>query len=75
MNHDTESTQTGNTPVCVSCSRKLVPDEIALTRKIINRGAQSFFCLSCLARRLDVPESALREKIIQFRRMGCTLFP
>ena len=61
-------------PVCICCSRVLHPDEIALTKKLINRGAREFLCLPCLARRLDVPEDALREKIIQFRRMGCTLF-
>ena len=75
MNKDIESVQTGShLPVCVCCSRELVPDEIGLTRKIINRGAEKFYCLSCLASRLDVPEEALQEKIVQFRRIGCTLF-
>ena len=61
--------------VCCQCSKKLLPDEIALTRKLINRGASRFFCLSCLARHFELPESALEEKIRQFRAMGCTLFP
>ena len=64
----------GSPPVCVRCARPLHPDEIALTRKLINRGASHFFCLSCLAARFEVPESALRGRIRQFREMGCTLF-
>lgn len=67
--------QTGSfLPVCMVCSRVLVPDEIALTRKLINRGAAEFMCLSCLAAHFDVSESILSEKIRQFREMGCTLF-
>lgn len=67
--------QTGsNLPVCLQCGRPLTSDEIGLTRKMINRGASRFFCLSCLAARFDVPEEALRRKIQEFREMGCTLF-
>ena len=66
--------QTGNQPVCFCCCRILVPDEIALTKKLINRGVSDFLCLSCLSERFQVPEDILREKIVQFREMGCTLF-
>jgi len=59
---------------CVACGAPLEPDEIALTKKMINRGAREFFCLPCLAAHFDVPQEALRQKIIQFREMGCTLF-
>jgi len=59
---------------CFHCQRVLTRDEIALTRKLINRGTQTFFCLSCLAAHFQVTEDILREKIIQFREMGCTLF-
>ena len=30
--------------------------------------------IACLAAHFEVPEDALREKIVQFREMGCTLF-
>ena len=59
---------------CLQCRAPLQPDEIALTKKMINRGASRFFCLACLASRFDVPEDALRRKIEEFREMGCTLF-
>ena len=61
-------------PACLQCGRPLQADEIALTKKMINRGAEQFFCLSCLAAHFDVPEENLREKIREFREMGCTLF-
>jgi len=61
-------------PVCFRCSRPLTADETALTKKLINRGATRFFCLSCLAAHFEVPEDSLREKIREFREMGCTLF-
>ena len=70
-----ETEQTGSSlPVCLQCGRVLEADEIALTKKMINRGAEQFFCLSCLAEHFDVPEENLRQKIREFREMGCTLF-
>ena len=59
---------------CAACGRALHPDEIALTRKLISRGASRFFCLTCLAEHFQVSEAVLKEKIVQFREMGCTLF-
>ena len=59
---------------CVKCGRRLEKDEIALTKKLINRGAENFWCLGCLARHFEVSEEVLKAKIIEFREMGCTLF-
>ena len=59
---------------CVRCGAPLVKDDIAMTRKMINRGAESFFCLSCLADHFELTEDILREKIREFKAMGCTLF-
>ena len=59
---------------CIRCGAVLKPDEIALTRKLINRGAQEFLCLPCLARHFGVEEDILQRKIREFREMGCTLF-
>ena len=75
-NPSDKSKQAGSKlPVCLKCGRTLTQDEIGLTRKMINRGAEHFFCLSCLACHFDVSEDILLEKIRQFREMGCTLFP
>ena len=65
---------TEGTAACISCGRAVTRDEKALTRKLINRGADSFYCLSCLSILFEVPEETLKEKIVQFRKMGCTLF-
>ena len=59
---------------CKECGRSLTNDEIALHKKIYNRGAEEFFCIDCSSRYLNVPVELLREKIVEFKRMGCTLF-
>ncbi len=59
---------------CAGCGAALTGDETALTRKLVNRGTTAFFCLSCLAEHFQVSEEILRQKISQFRAMGCTLF-
>ena len=59
---------------CVRCGAVLGKDDIALTRKMVNRGAEEFFCISCLAGHFELTEEILREKIKEFKAMGCTLF-
>ncbi len=59
---------------CAECGRALTGDEIALTKKLVSRGAQKYLCLRCLAEKFGVSEELLKEKITQFRKMGCTLF-
>ncbi len=59
---------------CALCGRELVPDEAALTRKLINRGTKRFLCLGCLGAHFCVSEEELRRKISEFREAGCTLF-
>ena len=61
-------------PVCIICRTILEKDEIALTKKLINRGTENFMCIKCLAQKFDVTEETLQEKILQYREMGCTLF-
>ncbi len=56
------------------CGRSLFSDEIALTKKLINRGTNQYLCLSCLSHKFDVSEDILKDKISQFKEMGCTLF-
>ncbi len=59
---------------CIKCQRELTRDEIGLFKKLVNRGAQKFMCLSCMSEYFEVSEEALLKKIEQYRAMGCTLF-
>ncbi len=59
---------------CVSCGRPLTADEVAVTKKLVNRGAVSFYCVNCLAVRFSVTPEDIRERIAYFRSSGCTLF-
>ena len=60
--------------LCKVCGRELTADEIAVTKKLINRGATEFMCVPCLARHFEVKEADIEERIRHFRQMGCTLF-
>ena len=59
---------------CRQCGRLLTRDEIAVTKKLINRGATEFCCTDCLAAWFEVRPEDIRERIAYFRSIGCTLF-
>ncbi len=61
-------------PKCMKCGRTLTYDEIGIHKKMINRGAEEFFCLTCLAESTGSTEERLRERIEHFRKQGCLLF-
>lgn len=58
----------------MKCARELSGDEVGLHKKMINRGAAEFMCLSCLAKYFDCEEELLLKKAEQFRAQGCMLF-
>lgn len=63
------------TKKCYVCGKTpLTKDEIGLTKKIIDRKATTFYCLSCLADYLEVTEEELLAKLEEFKNDGCTLF-
>ncbi len=59
---------------CLQCGRELTADEIAIYRRMVNRGAQQYLCITCFAKKFEVSEDLIREKIEHFRAAGCTLF-
>ena len=59
---------------CTGCGSALTKDEIALHKKLINRGATEHLCIRCLAAHFSVSVESLYGKITQFRLTGCTLF-
>lgn len=59
---------------CMQCGRALHGDEIALHKRMINRGAKAHLCLTCLSKYFGCSEDVLRDKIAYFRQIGCKLF-
>lgn len=60
--------------LCFACGAALSSDDIGAHKKFVNRGADTFLCVPCLAALYNVDVDGLREKIEYFRRTGCTLF-
>ena len=58
----------------MTCGRALTRDEIGLSKKMTNRGAAQFQCLTCLAARYQIGEERLLQRIAQLRAQGCFLF-
>lgn len=59
---------------CQRCGALLGKDEIGATKKLVNRGAKTFFCLNCLGEAFEVSREELERKIRYFKEMGCTVF-
>ena len=59
---------------CEKCGAALCGDEVGLTRKLINRGADRFQCYACLGERFGLDAEDLFGMIERFRRQGCGLF-
>ena len=60
---------------CYSCGKaELTKDEVGLTKKLIDKKADKFYCIACLAEYFDVTEQELIDKIEEFKDEGCTLF-
>ena len=59
---------------CVKCAREVIPDEIGLTKKLMGRGTEKFFCIDCLSKELSTTREKLYELIDRFRKEGCSLF-
>ena len=60
---------------CAYCGREnLTKDEIGLNRRIIHRQIERMMCYTCMAAFFETTEEELKEKIVEFKRRGCTLF-
>lgn len=59
---------------CIKCGKEVIPDEIGLTKKMINRGTNKYYCKTCLAKEFGTTEEKLDELIKEFKSQGCTLF-
>lgn len=59
---------------CLACGAPLTGDDIAIHRKLVNRGADRFMCIRCLSGYFNVDEKLIYEKIAYFKEQGCMLF-
>ncbi len=60
---------------CYLCEMKpLSKDEIGLTKKLLGKDSNRFYCLNCLAEHLEVDTEFLLVKIEEFKGQGCILF-
>lgn len=60
---------------CYVCGKlDLSKDEVGITRKLIDKKTEKFYCLNCLAEYLEVTTEELLSKIEEFKDEGCTLF-
>ena len=63
------------TKKCYVCGKSpLSKDEIGITKKLIDKKAVNFYCLTCLAEYFEVDKEELVAKIEEFKNEGCTLF-
>lgn len=61
------------TAKCIECDRKLMKDEIALSKKLLE-DTNDYYCLECFSKYLGCSEQDLIDKIQEFKEQGCTLF-
>ena len=59
---------------CKSCGTEITGDDKGLHKKLRGRFETEFICISCNAAYFNVPERFLRQKIDEWREMGCSLF-
>ncbi|MGN0589414.1 MAG: hypothetical protein ACI4KO_07750 [Ruminiclostridium sp.] len=60
---------------CMNCDKELLSDEIAIYKKLVNRGAERYLCIDCLAEYFKCSRKAIEDKIDYYRKSGeCTLF-
>ena len=62
-------------PKCIVCGGELTVYDVGATKKLINRGAEEYLCIPCLAKHFKVEESLIHRKIEEWREQGCMLFP
>ncbi len=60
---------------CKKCGAPLFSDDISIYRKLVQRNAEEFFCIDCLAAHFGCRRIDVEELIDYYRKSGkCTLF-
>lgn len=60
---------------CYVCGKTpLTKNEVGLSKKLIGKNTEKFYCIDCLAEYLEVTTEELLAKIEEFKNEGCKLF-
>lgn len=60
---------------CKECNAPLLADDMAIYMKLVNRGADEFLCIDCLAKFFKCTRQDLEKLIEYYRKSGnCGLF-
>ncbi len=60
---------------CMECGADLLADDIAIHRKLVQRNAEEFYCIDCLAELMGRTRPEIEKLIKYYRESGhCTLF-
>ena len=64
-----------NESTCFKCGKPLESDAIPIYKKMVNRCAEEFMCIDCLAEFVEMPRSAIEALIDYYTESGtCALF-
>jgi hypothetical protein len=60
---------------CLNCGKEILGDESAIYRKLVNKLAENFLCIPCLAKYFNCKEAYIHDLIKYYRKSGiCALF-
>lgn len=60
---------------CYICGKEpLTKNEVGLTKKLIDKHSNKYYCIDCLADYFEVDTDFLLIKIEEFKEAGCKLF-
>lgn len=63
-----------NGTLCHKCRMSISKDEVAITKRLVNRGTTTYYCAPCLADAFGITTEDIQRCIRHYKRMGCTLF-
>jgi hypothetical protein len=60
---------------CLHCGKEILGDESAIYRKLVNKLAEEFLCIPCLAVYFNCAQARIRDLIRFYRESGtCAMF-
>lgn len=64
-----------NDSTCIKCGKRLESDAIPIFKKLVNRGAEEFMCIGCLAEYINTSREEIEALIDYYTESGtCALF-